>query len=74
VDETGLFWKKLPSRTCISMEEQLAPGIQELIESAPWREHNRKSTIKVITGISVRNSQSNERHFKISFPSHLDFK
>ena len=28
VDETGLYWKKLPSRTCISREENLAPGFK----------------------------------------------
>lgn len=26
VDETGLFWKRLPTRTCIAKEEKSAPG------------------------------------------------
>jgi len=26
MDETGLYYKKLQSRTCISREEKLAPG------------------------------------------------
>ncbi|XP_068251128.1 tigger transposable element-derived protein 1-like [Palaemon carinicauda] len=28
IDETGLFWKKLPNRTCISVEEMTAPGFK----------------------------------------------
>ena len=32
------------------------------------------SKIKALTGVSLRNSQSSERHSKISFASHLDFK
>jgi len=39
-------------------------GIQGPTYSAPWRQRIRNS----------RNSQSNERHSKISFASHLDFK
>jgi len=42
--------------------------------SAPWRECIRSSKIKATTGVSLRNSQSNERHSKISFASHMDFK
>jgi len=40
----------------------------------PWRKRIRNSKIKAITGVSLRNSQSNERHSKLSFASHLDFK
>ena len=49
-------------------------GIQGPTSSAPWREHIRNSKIKASTGVTLRNSQSNERHSKISFASHLDFK
>jgi hypothetical protein len=28
VDETGLFWKKLPTRTCISKEIKAVPGFK----------------------------------------------
>ena len=49
-------------------------SIQGPTYSAPWREHIRNSKIKAITGESLWNSQSNERHSKISFASHLDFQ
>lgn len=28
LDETGLFWKRMPSRTFISIEEKSAPGLK----------------------------------------------
>jgi hypothetical protein len=49
-------------------------GIQGPTYSAPWMEHIRNSEIKATTGVSLRNSPSNERHSKVSFASHFDFK
>ena len=43
VNETGLYWKMLPSGTYISLEENLAPGfkgIQRPTYCAPWMEPN----------------------------------
>jgi len=49
-------------------------GIQGPTYSAPWRECISYSKIKAIAGVSLRKSNSNERHSKLSFVSHLDFK
>ena len=49
-------------------------GIQGPTYSDPWREHIRIRKSKTIAGVSLRNSHSNERHSKILFASHLDFK
>ena len=48
--------------------------IQRQIYSTPWSERITNSKIKAITGVSLQNSQSNERHSKISFACYLDFK
>jgi hypothetical protein len=75
VEERRLCWKKLLSRTYTSKEEKSARGFKaskDRLNSARWRERIRNSTIKAITGVPLRNSQSNEKHSKISFASHLD--
>uniref|UniRef100_H9H7U0 Tigger transposable element-derived protein 1-like n=1 Tax=Monodelphis domestica TaxID=13616 RepID=H9H7U0_MONDO len=28
IDETGLFWKRLPERTCVSLEDKVGPGFK----------------------------------------------
>ena len=64
MDETGLYWEKLQPRTYISRKKlKIGAWLQRIqgpTYSASWREGIRNSKTKAISGVSLRNSQSNE--------------
>ena len=67
VDETELYWEMLQSRTYIWREEKSAPGFkafEDRLTLLLGGECIRKSKIKAITGVSLRNFQSTGRHSK----------
>ena len=74
VDETGLYWKVTVRNLYLDGRKIGAwlQGIQGPTYTSPWRERIRNSKTEAITGLSFRNSQSNERHSKISFASQTE--
>jgi hypothetical protein len=55
VDETGLYWKTLPSRTVERRKiGAWLQGIQGLTYSTPWREHIRNSKISFASHLDFK--------------------